>query len=239
MAIEKRWSAIAPRVFVANGSSIGKITVASTRKFKTKQEITVTATGEDSLPLEIKRVLSKTELIVGPRKTPLDQFTDLSAYTTAKSAAISALEQYRPSIPAQEHERAVYEEEPVVAKRIYLVDDIGESFNEDNPLPVLATISDNAPTTVYVYRVPYPTADVEMSQIIPDNTKKIRIALENLDGRLRVSYATNGTIDAGGNDYITTHVGNSYMRETVKLINKTVYFQTNKSDVIIEIECWV
>jgi hypothetical protein len=34
-------------------------------------------------------------------------------------------------------------------------------------------------------------------------------------------------------------MGNSYFREGLKLVGKTLYFQSNKAGVTVEIEAWV
>lgn len=239
MAFEKRWEAIPPVLFVANGTVDGVATLISTSGFKVKQEVMLKATGQDTLLLEVKRVLSATQLILGPLKASITTVLNISAYTTAAGATLEANEQPRPSIPLQEHERAVFEEEPTVAKRVFIVDELGQAHDEDNPFPVLATVSDNAPANRFAFRVAYPTANVEMAQLIPANTKKLYIAVEGLSARLRVSFTLNGTIEADVNNFTTVHMGNSYFREGLKLVGKTLYFQANKGNTVIEIEAWV
>lgn len=237
MAIEKRWARIPPILFAVDGTVDGLVTVTSTSRLRVKQEAVLKATGEPALPVEIKRVLSKTQLIVGPRNSKITEVIDVSAYTTAKASTIEVPEQPRPSIPDKEYERASYEEEPVVAKRVYLIDETGEPWDENNPFPVLATVSDNAPQNCFIFRIPYATAGVEQTQVIPNNTKKLYVSIVDLNAKLRVSFTENGTIDGG--NYITEYIGNKYEREGLKLVNKTLYYQANKSDVIIEIEAWV
>lgn len=86
------------------------------------------------------------------------------------------------------------------------------------------------------YRIPYTTADTEASFVVPDGTKKIRVATENLDGRIRVSYVQNGTTT--GNTYETNHVGNSYFYELLNTVGTTLYYNVNKSNIIVEITLW-
>lgn len=239
MAIEKKWESIPPISFVIDGTVDGIVTIPSTSGFKTKQEVFLAATGQDTIQLEVKRVNSSTQLVVGPKGKNLSTVTDISLYTVAASAQIYADEQARPSIPLQEHERAVYEEEPTVAKRVFLVDELGNPFDADNPFPVEATVSDNAPQNRFAFRIPYPAADTEVAQVIPNNTKKLYIAVDGLAAKLRVSFTLNGTIESGVNNFTTVHMGNSYFREGLKLIGKTLYFQANKGNTVIEIEAWV
>jgi hypothetical protein len=74
-------------------------------------------------------------LILGPENKGINTRSDVSAYTTALNATVEASEQNRPSIPPADYERAVYEEEPIVAKRVIGVDRYGELYSEDNPMP--------------------------------------------------------------------------------------------------------
>lgn len=139
MAIEKRWEAIAPRSFTADGTSEGVVTLASTLDFHVKQLVIIKASGEDDLvKLEVKRVDSATVLRVGPVGN-INARTDISAYTTAASATIEAEEQARSTIPDKEYKRAVFEEEPVVAIRTIGVDRQGNPFGPGNPLSVQLT----------------------------------------------------------------------------------------------------
>lgn len=135
MAIERLLRAVGPVLFTSNGGGNGLITVSSTKFFKVKAKVVITANSLPTLNLEIKRVISPTQMLVGPNGQ-IRQRTDISAYTTALLAKVEQPEQDRPGIPTEQHERAVYEEEPTLAKRVILVDEFGEFYEEDNPLPV-------------------------------------------------------------------------------------------------------
>ena len=139
--LEKRFAAVPAQVFTANGGANGSVSIADTSLFKVKQQVIITATGQTNLELEVKKVVSPTSMIVGPTTGNINAFTDISAYTTALSASVSANEQKRPQISADDFERAVYEEEPTVAKRVILVDEFGNKYDTDNPLPTSATLS--------------------------------------------------------------------------------------------------
>jgi hypothetical protein len=105
--------------------------------------------------------------------------------------------------------------------------------------PSIGTVPgpDGIPTTVFTYRVPYPTAGVEQFIAIPAGTSAIYLAAENLNARIRTSYVLGGT--AAGDQYVTTHLGNSYYRKDLELPAKTLYYSANKSGIVIEIEIWV
>lgn len=127
--LEKRFIAVSPQLFTADGVANGVITVANTRLFKVKQEVVINATSLPTLDtLEIKRINNGNQMVVGPRGANINSVQDVSAYTVALGANIFANEQKRPSIPFEESTRAVYEEEPTVATRSVLVDALGEKI---------------------------------------------------------------------------------------------------------------
>ena len=135
MAIEKKWEEISPLSLTSDGGTEGQIFVSSTLLFKVKQDIILKADTLPPLFLEVKRVVSTTEILVG-QKGHIKNLANVSAYTTALNATIEAPEQNRTEIPEKEHERAVYAEEPIVAKRVILTDRYGDYFATDNPIPV-------------------------------------------------------------------------------------------------------
>lgn len=135
--LEKRFTAIPPQLLTSSGTANGVITVADTRLFKVKQEVVLVGTTLPILDIiEIKRINTINQMIVGPRNSNINNVTDVSAYTLALNSSIFANEQKRPSIPAEEIIRAVYEEEPTTALRNMLVDKQGNDFDAQNPLPV-------------------------------------------------------------------------------------------------------
>lgn len=136
MAYEKRWAAVPPQNFTANGTDTGKITVADASLFKVKQQVIVVSNTQTNLNLQVQRIDTATELYVGPPGSSISTRTDISAYTTADAANIYAIEQPRSSVPEEQVERLTYEEEPTVARRVVLVDKIGNKIDDDNPLPV-------------------------------------------------------------------------------------------------------
>jgi hypothetical protein len=133
---EKRLYAVPPQAFTADGDASGKVTVADTRKFVVGHIVLVKSNTQPVLTVKIKRIISATEMYVGPEKEPIQARIDLSAYLVADTATVAANEQNRPSIPEQDIERNTYAEEPAVARRTLLVDELGEPIGDGNPLPV-------------------------------------------------------------------------------------------------------
>lgn len=138
MALEKRLKAIPAQLFTADGTTDGLITLVSDAcRFKVKQQVFLSGSTLPNLDqIEVKRVISDTQLYVGPKGGNIDSRVNISAYTLALGATITANEQLRPSIPQEELIRAMYEEEPTVAQRSILVDRCGDDYDEDNPLPI-------------------------------------------------------------------------------------------------------
>ena len=137
MTYEKRLASRALEPFTADSSRAGQVNVANTNGFKVKQKVIIVATSLTPLELEIKQIDSISLMWVGPVSPgKITARTDISAYTVALGAGIFANEQPRPSVPQQEIERHTYEEEPVVARRVFIVDELGNPWNETNPLPV-------------------------------------------------------------------------------------------------------
>lgn len=135
MAVERRIKAVGPLALTLNGGANGLVTVSDTKGFRVKSQVVLQGTGLPNLTLEIKRVLSKTQFYVGEKGNIL-QREDISQYTLAASSTVHQPEQDRPGVPIDQHERAVYEEEPVLAKRVILVDEYGEFYDTANPLKV-------------------------------------------------------------------------------------------------------
>lgn len=136
MAIERFYSEIYARPFISNGKNNGVITISDAYNFKVKMMVTVEADGFEPINLEIKRILNKNEIVLGDIGRPIHNRRDMSMYTLSISPTIKAAEQKRPEIPPIDYERAVYEEEPTVAKRQVLVDYLGNHYDRKNPVPV-------------------------------------------------------------------------------------------------------
>lgn len=125
--LEKRWIAVPPQAFTLDGTVDGKITVSDSALFKVKQVIILASSTKPSRDdLEIKRITDENTIYVGPKGGDIDLRTDVSGYLVADGAFIAANEQQRSKVPEQAIERLTYEEEPVVARRVVMVDTFGK-----------------------------------------------------------------------------------------------------------------
>lgn len=143
---EKRFYAIPTQALIADGTSDGVITVASTYCWKVGQTLTAVSTAIAPQRYKVKAVISETEIKVGAIDTPIYKFSDVSNLLVADTAMIELIDDSinngsqasnrRQTIHLDEIRRAVYEEEPTVALRSHLVDWLGRSYATENPLPV-------------------------------------------------------------------------------------------------------
>jgi hypothetical protein len=166
MAIEKRWKSVAPQQFVVDNALLGKITVNDATLFKVKQQVVInSSTISNRDDLEVKRISDRVTIFLGPKTGNIDSRVNLSAYTPSDTPIIYANEQQRVKIPEQEIERLTYEEEPVVARRVIQVDEIGLPLKT-----VLTTGSDKASLGVSVDQISQNLTFSSSGHLITDNT---------------------------------------------------------------------
>ena len=135
--LEGKINPVAPRLLTADGTTRGLITVTDTEGFRIKQTAFLVNNTLPPLPVQIKRVLSHTQLLVGlvDNKIASWPHLDVSAFTVASGASIGAELQNKNNIPWEDHYRAIYESDPVDADRVILVDKYGDHYDANNPLP--------------------------------------------------------------------------------------------------------
>jgi hypothetical protein len=141
MAFERKWAAVPPQAFTANGNQFGFLTVADVAGFKVKQSAYLVNTAGATLAVQIKKIISPTTIVVGLIDNKLSSWIplDISSWTVASGAAIGAEEQDKNNIPEVDHYKAVYEADPTVADRVVLVDQYGNIYSDANPLPATFT----------------------------------------------------------------------------------------------------
>jgi len=242
MAIEKRLKAVPLQLFIVDGTSTGKVIVVNTRLFKVKQKVFLkSSTQPNTDNLEIKRILSQTEMLVGPEKQPIHVVSDLSMFLVANGASIGANEQLRPSIPTEEINRAVYEEEPTVAYRVVQVDELGAPYNTQNRIPVEASInlSSSKPNQHTVFNKLILLANTETSIVLPNKTEIITIMVRgNKASKLQYSFV----FGESGTNFITVMPGVRKEISGIGLNGPTpLYVQLSLTEVggtMIEVETW-
>jgi len=251
MAIEKHWERQGPAVFTADGTEAGLLTIESTCSFKVKQRVKIIALGEPDLSLQIKRIPTPTTIIVGPFITGkpgssnnnLKAREDISAYTVAKVATISAVEQPKVPIPEKDIIQAVYEFEPTVAIRNFPVDCHGNGYTTENRFPVAVDGDINAnvdvnvditlPNTEHVQNITIAAANTEFKVDLPDKTKAYTLKIRDGGATARIGYNLG---DTAAGPYVKIRKGVVYIVQDLDLPdNSSIYVQASKAGEILEV----
>jgi hypothetical protein len=193
MAIEKSWTRQGPVAFTQDGTESGLVTVNSVECFKVKQKISIKSDIQSPKVLQIKRIPSLTQIIVGPIKDEknrniknLNLREDLSAYTVADNAIITAEEQSKVLIPRDDIWQAVYEFEPTVALRTVGVDKFGNVWDSDNPFPIDISKSPTAKTFNTFIRDSVEQIVTE-DTLDPSNNKPLPVKLTGFSGDVAIA----------------------------------------------------
>lgn len=240
MASERVWIEIPTQLFTSNGGTEGQVSIPSTVGIKVKQKVFVGSNTQDQIPLEVKFVKNDTDIILGPIKGPMrgvGSTTNLALYLSAANAYLRIDEQQRPTINSPDIFRAVYEEEPTVAIRTYLVDNLGTPWNEDNPLPIEGTIttSPDDPTTPEIQNIEVPDETQEIEILIPNDTKRYEIRIRKHEATAKIAYAPGET----DTKYWSLSRGTIFSSQKVSFPdNSKVYMKVDRPNVTIEIISW-
>lgn len=143
------------------GGTDGTLTVASTAGFYTNQEAMLSGNGA-SIALIVLDVASTTVLRMGQavfapfnsQPSRINSGIDLSAYTVAGGAAITAAAQPKPDVDAGNVEYFTFEPDPVSARRVMLVDQQGNYTSLGNisvSLPASLTTSQTYSSASFQY----------------------------------------------------------------------------------------
>jgi hypothetical protein len=234
--LEKRFYAVPPQLLTTNGSPNGYVTIYNACGIlKVKQVVSVTDTLGNLRTYEVKRIDEPDRVFLGPIGKPLLSYDDMSAYTTANGAFLFADEQQRTKIAEQEIPRAVYQEEPAVAIRSILVDDCGDTYGENNPLPVegTLTVSIGGLSAPSIINTPAPTI-TEYAIPLPANTKEFKIKMRNAMG-MKLAWVSGDT----ATNFITMHPGTVYHQADLKLTAPlNVYVLPRVAGSVIEMSYW-
>lgn len=208
MAIEQKWPAVAPQLFTADGGAQGQITTADVRGVKVKQFIVIKATGQPDLRVQVKRVTRKTgKIIVGPPadqqsqgKAGLKTTVDLTSYTLASGAYFYAEEQDKVKVKKDDQDAATYEQEPTVARRVVQVDQYGDFYDEDNPLPIAFD------GTISVGKVQVEGENGNTIEPNIDGSINVNIVTAPTSNQIKNTYAEASAVPAGVETTIVQYV---------------------------------
>lgn len=135
---EKRFKAVAPQLLTSNGTVNGQVTVADASLYKVKSVVSLQNASVGAQQFQVQRITDIHTIFLGPLNSSniVNDRSDVSAWTTALGSFVFSAEQQRTLVPEEQIERWTYEEEPVVARRVILVDKVGDKYSDTNPLPV-------------------------------------------------------------------------------------------------------
>jgi hypothetical protein len=231
MIFEKKWPDVAPRAFTSNGTAQGLVTLTSTKGFYVKQLVVLKAAGFQDKQLQIKRIISSTQMFLGSPDKGINHREDLSGYLLALTPFVYAVVQDRPSIAPADYERAVYAEEPIVAKRVVGVDEFGNYYNKDNPYPVFDIDQDN--TFEHKVLNININANTDTPINLPNNISRFIIKQRNGRGPLKILDPYNP------NNFYTIERGMEYRVDAIKVPNSYTINVNSAQDGTVEVICWV
>lgn len=142
MAYERYWEEVSPRSLSTDGTSDGSIGLTDLNGFYVKQDVVLQSNTRPATTFQIKRIdVTNSRIWLGSKSEPINKYSDLSAFLIADASTIQSSRQPKNSVPKDDQAQGTYETEPIVARRVILVDDQGNKISSENPLPVDASVS--------------------------------------------------------------------------------------------------
>jgi hypothetical protein len=136
-----------PLAFTADGGVQGMVTVSSVYHLKLGAFVLISANNLSPVRLQIKKILSNTQLIVGVDGDINNRY-DISAYTVALNGFLLQPEQGKVDVEDGQIHKFVFEHGPTNAFRNILVNRLGNAFDENNPIPMMIPNSINSPIQI-------------------------------------------------------------------------------------------
>lgn len=109
----------------------------------------------------------------------------------------------------------------------------GHVIIDDQPIDVVVTNPEVSVNPV-IANVSIPTANTEVSYLLPAGTKKFYIKLREANANMKVAYI----VGESGTTYVTVHRGNWYGEDTLTVPLTTIYFQADIASQVAEIVSW-
>jgi hypothetical protein len=241
---EGKW----PTVLLANIQVANFIiTVDSTIGLHTKQKVALHKAGEVSTELEIKRVLSDTQIHVGRFDRSINEYENPVEFD---GGSLEMQEQNRNRFDGYIVLRAVYQEEPAVALRTMAVDQHGQiidSVTDVNGVVrqavdanVNVSIGDvhvdiSSPKSPTIVNIPIPAAATEQSYTFPNATKRFLLKMRKGIGELKYAFISGDS----GTVFATVPYGAIREFGDLDLPNGfTLYFQCSRANTVLEVVSW-
>lgn len=227
---ERRYLSMEPLPLLSNGTSDGLIIVENTYGIKVGQ-ILAFDNGTSNLRAKVKIVLDETTFIVIGKDKPITSHDKLDMSAFIAGSTFTLYEANRPAINEFETQRAVFEEEPTVALRTHLVDWLGRSYSDGNPIPI--STAENKLSSPVIININTTLANTESSFTLPDGTKRYRIKIRG-QAAMQLSYIAGES----NMNYWKINRGFIHEESNIFLNGKTLYFQVDKANQVVEITYW-
>ena len=238
MASERKWNSVT-QLFTADGTINGVVSVASANRFKVKARVIIQSNTQIQAAFEVKNIPNKTTIEIGPVGKDIDERSDLSMYLLVDAAVITQPRQKRPAIGPGEMDRASWEEEPTVARRVFPVDEYGDGYTPTNPLPVSMEGSDihvniSGATNPFVLNVPLLLANTEYPINLPKACKRFVLRMRN-SSKFFLAFQPGETLT----NFITAWPGSIYSEGDLSLIAPlSIYINSTKASETMEVIYW-
>jgi len=94
--------------------------------------------------------------------------------------------------------------------------------------------SSDVPSTPSIFNVSVPLANVEVSQVLPSNTKKFTIRVRDSKASIQLAYSSGQS----STNYLQINRGTGYTEEGINATTLTLFFQVSHASQIVEIVAW-
>lgn len=234
MAYERHWEEAPERPISSDGGVDGSVTLSDLSGFYVKQQVTLKSNAVTSRVYQVKKIdVYNSKIFLGDVGKPIGQLSDLSDFTLADSATIKAEKQPKNTVPKDDQAQGTYETEPVVARRVVLVDEKGQKYTDDNPLPTSATlVGDSTPVEVLVLNIPLASANTDYTVAFPSNIHQFQLQIRDGKGPLRI-------YDTPSGPYYTVSRGSYYKSEIIRNTTLSLTVQSSLGSSVLEVLCWV
>lgn len=232
MYVEKKRLAVDPRPFILDGNGNGRVAVSDIRGFFVGQIVQIRSDTLQPTEYKIKRFISKTEFRVGPPNSGVSVTSSTSQFLVTDNAKISAEEQARVGITEDEIQKAEYAEEPIVAKRVIGVDEYGDYYSLQNPLPVFPVAEDISEVLAFSVLNRNAVQDVLLPITLPNRIRYYSIKIRNSESYFEVYDSLAGT------NFVKVSRGSIFSTERIVVSDGYQVFIKAPKNCVVEVSCW-
>lgn len=233
------WEQKLPTAFTSDGTSKGIVTIGLTYGFYVGMKCTIRSLSQPAKIVQVKKFISRTQLLVGPDDGNINRYSAIDFYTVADGATIEAVEQpvegVVNTVGSGDIWTTVLEYWPIGAVRTIGVDQAGDYYTPSNPFPVTVvdeTVALYTPTIVNT--IAPATPDTEFTITAPSSVRQFTIKVRDSASKFKLAYSAG----ASGIQYLSISRGATYTVENINISGLILYVQTSIPNVVIETAFW-